>query len=338
MIYNGHFLSAMNPRRHLRLVRNCPTLSAALTRYLAEVSAKKKSHMQEQSVARIWMHSGLAGRNISRVTQHDLQHLRDEWLKTRKPGTVNRRLALLSHLYTVARKEWGYTWLANPVQLVTRPAVDDARDRRLFTRIRLNGLTPAECPRSELDWIIRATRSEALPTILRLASETAMRRSEIVMLRREQIDLTHGVVTLTDTKNGDTRYVPLSPFARDALRKWLAGRPMRGRIFNVTPGAMTRAFARARDRARRQYEALCHRHGRRPVRAYFVDLRLHDLRHEATTILSDVYPAHALAKVTGHRDTRMLLRYYNPRGRDLAQQLMRSKLGRWQTEQLRIAA
>lgn len=324
--------------RHLRLVRACPTLSAALDRYLVEVSARKKSHLQEQSVARIWMRSGLAGRNLARITQHDLQRLRDEWLKTRKPGTVNRRLALLSHLYTVARKEWGYTWLANPVQLVTRPVVDDARDRRLFTRIRLNGLTPTECPRSELEWIIRATRSETLPTILTLATETAMRRSEIVMLRREQINLTHGVVTLVDTKNGDTRYVPLSPFARDALRKWLAWRPMRGRIFAVTAGAMTRAFARARDRARRQYETLCHKHGRRPVRAYFVDLRLHDLRHEATSVLAEVFPAHKLQKVTGHRDSRMLGRYYHPRGRDLAQELMRSKLGRWQTEQLRLAA
>ena len=27
---------------------------------------------------------------------------------------------------------------------------------------------------------------------------------------------------------------------------------------------------------------------------------------------------HKLAKVTGHRDTRMLLRYYHPSGRDLA--------------------
>ncbi|MGS1116861.1 tyrosine-type recombinase/integrase [Castellaniella sp. UC4442_H9] len=328
----------MNDHRRLRLVRNCPTLAAALERYLADVSVRKKSHTQEQSVARIWLRTGLASRNLARITALDLQRLRDHWLSERKPGTVNRRLALLSHLYTVARKEWGLHWLANPVQLVTRPVVDDARDRRLFTRIRLNGLSPMECPRSELDWLIRATRSEALPTILRLASETAMRRSEIVMLRREQIDLTHGVVTLVDTKNGDTRYVPLSPFARDALRKWLAGRPMRGRVFNVTPGAATRAFARARDRARGQYEVLCKQHGRRPVRAYFVDLRLHDLRHEATTILSDVYPAHALAKVTGHRDTRMLLRYYNPRGRDLAQQLMRSKLGRWQSEQLRLAA
>lgn len=328
----------MNDRRRLRLVRNLPTLAQALERYLAEVSARKKSHLQEQSVANIWRHTSLASRNLARITALDLQRLRDEWLVDRAPGTVNRRLALISHLYTVARKEWGYSWLANPVQLVTRPVVDDARDRRLFTRIRLNGLDAIDCPRSELEWIIRATRSDTLPTILRLAVETGMRRSEIVMLRREQIDLTHGVVTLTDTKNGDTRYVPLSPFARDALRRWLAGRPMRGRIFSVTAGAMTRAFARARDRARRQYEALCKQHGRRPVRAYFVDLRLHDLRHEATSVLAEVFPAHKLQKVTGHRDSRMLGRYYHPRGRDLAQELMRSKLGRWQSEQLRLAA
>lgn len=325
-------------QRQRRLSRACPTLAVALERYLSEVSVRKKSHMQEQSVARVWLRTALTTRNLARITGYDLQRLRDEWLQDKKPGTVNRRLALISHLYTVARKEWGLHWLANPTQLVTRPAVDDARDRRLFTRIRLNGLSSAECPASELDWIRRATRSEALPTILTLAKETAMRRSEIVLLRREKIDLTYGVVTLTDTKNGDTRYVPLSPFARDALRKWLVGRPMRGRIFDVTPGAMTRAFARARERARQRYEALCRKHGRRPVQAYFIDLRLHDLRHEATTVLSDVYPAHKLAKVTGHHDSKMLMRYYHPHGRDLAQELMRSKLGRWQTEQLRQAA
>ena len=65
--------------RQLRLVRACPTLSAALDRYLTEVSAKKKSHLQEKSVARIWMRSGLAGRNLARVTQHDLQRLRERY-------------------------------------------------------------------------------------------------------------------------------------------------------------------------------------------------------------------------------------------------------------------
>lgn len=327
----------MNTRQR-RLFRSCPTLSQALDRYLREVSVKKKSGYQERSIAKAWKSTIIASRNLSRITVYDLRNLRDQWLKDRKPATVVRRLALISHLYTVVRKEWGFHWLANPVELVTRPTVDDARDRRLFTRIRLNGLSPDECPRSELDWIIRSTKSECLPTILILARETAMRRSEIVTLKRENIDMAHGIVTLTETKNGDTRYVPLTPFAKDALRKWLVGRPMRGRIFVVTPGAMTRAFGRARVRARANYETLCKQHGRQPVAAYFQDLRIHDLRHEATSVLSDVYQSNKLARVTGHHDPKTLLRYDNPHGRDLVRILVRSKLWRWQTEQLKLAA
>lgn len=325
-------------RRQRRLDRSCPTLAQALDRYLVEVSIKKKSGYQEQSIAKAWRATLLINRSLARITAHDLKRLRDEWLTDRKPATVNRRLALLSHVYTVARKEWGLHRLANPVQLVSRPAVADARDRRLFTHIRLYGVSTDECPRNELEWIKHHTRSESLPTIITLAVETGMRRSEIVMLTREQIDLTHGVVTLYDTKNGDSRYVPLSPFAKDALRTWLAGKPLRGRIFDITPGAVSKAFARARERARRAYVALCRKYGRRPVHAYFADLRFHDLRHESTSRLADVFPAHELAKVTGHRDTRMLQRYFHPRGRDLAQKLSRSKLGRWQAEQLRMTA
>ncbi len=328
----------MNASRQRRLSRSCPTLAEAMERYLLEVSTLKKSAYQERSLVRAWTGTLLAGRNLARITQQDLQRIRDDWMQERAPATVNRRMALLSHLFTVARKDWGYSWLANPVQLVRRPAVNDARDRRLFTQIRLYGVSPEECPRSEIDWILKHTRSECLPTIVALAVETGMRRSEIVTLTREQIDLTHGVITLQDTKNGDTRYVPLTPFARDALRKWLVGKPLRGRIFDVSAGSVSRAFARARERARRAYSALCRQYGRRPVRAYFLDLRLHDLRHEATSRLADVFPAHELAKVTGHRDTRMLQRYFHPRGRDLAQKLMRSKLGRTQAEQLRLAA
>jgi len=47
----------------------------------------------------------------------------------------------------------------------------------------------------------------------------------------------------------------------------------------------------------------------------------HDLRHEATTRLADKFALHELAKITGHRDTRMLLRYYHPRAEDLAKRL-----------------
>ncbi|CAN0622117.1 Integrase [Burkholderia multivorans] len=320
----------------IRLRRpSAPTLSAALDRYLAEVSSLKKGAAGEQSIARSWRATNIAGRPIDRVRNTDLIAIRDEWAKTKVAATVVRRLAMLSHLYTVARKEWGWTELANPVQLVRRPTVNDARDRRLYTQIRLRGVSEENCPRNELDWILRATESPELPTIAMLASESAMRRAEICGIRREHVDLLHGVVHLPDTKNGTARDVPLTPWARETLRAFLAGKPLRGPIFSVSPGAVTRAFIRACRRARAQYEDLCRQHGRRPHPAYFRDLRLHDLRHEATSTLAPIFELHEIAKLTGHKDTRMLLRYYHPDGRDLARKLARSPLGRKQTTRIK---
>lgn len=43
--------------------------------------------------------------------------------------------------------------------------------------------------------------------------------------------------------------------------------------------------------------------------------------HEATSRLAEVFPIHELAKITGHKDTRMLLRYYHPKAEELAKKL-----------------
>jgi len=51
--------------------------------------------------------------------------------------------------------------------------------------------------------------------------------------------------------------------------------------------------------------------------------------------LADVFEMHKLAKVSGHKDTRMLLRYYHPRGWELARTLAKSPLGRRQLEAIR---
>ncbi len=61
--------------------------------------------------------------------------------------------------------------------------------------------------------------------------------------------------------------------------------------------------------------------GIEPDTDFLVDLHPHDLRHEATTRLADKFAMHELAKITGHRDTRMLLRYYHPSAEDLAKRL-----------------
>lgn len=312
-----------------------PTLSDSLARYLAEISPRKKGTATDVSIAARWLETRLANRRLASITDTDISDIANAWLKDLAPATVVRRLALVSHLYTVARKTWKYRTLVNPLQFVDRPAVNDARERRLYDNIRLRGVPETECPRSEIEWLIRSTTSAELPTIMVLAAESGMRRSELVVTaKRERIDLAHGVIYLDDTKNGQRRAVPLTPWALAWLKHYLIGKPSRGRIFSISPSSATRAFARARRRARRDYEAMCARYGRTPKPEYFADLRLHDLRHEATTRLAEVYDMHKLAKVTGHRDTRMLLRYYHPSGRDLAKELARSDLGRRQRARL----
>lgn len=313
-----------------------PTLTDAINRYLIEISEHKKGRATDHSQARTWCATSLATRPVTRIKNTDLIALRDAWLKTLAPATVVRRLAFLSHVFTVLRKDWGWPDLANPAELVRRPTVANSRDRRLYTNIRLRGISQAECPRHELDWLIAATRSKELATIMTLAAETAMRRSEICGLQRQYVWLRELSVFLPDTKNGAARVVPLSPWAYEALRQHLAGKSTaRGPVFEMSPDAVSRAFSRTRKRARRNYEGLCKKYNRRPHPEYFQDLRFHDLRHEATSLLAPIFGVHELAAIIGNRDTRMVMRYYHPTGRELARKIAKSARGRAQSARIR---
>lgn len=204
--------------------------------------------------------------------------------------------------------------LINPVEIIRKPQPKNARTRRIAEKsLPMNGTLA-----SELDLIKAASESPFLPAIIDLAVETAMRRDEIAYLRWEHIDLKKRVAHLPDTKNGNSRDVPLSPKATDLLK----GLPRIGeRPFDVRADAITRAFIRARDRAREQYEASCKVTNREPDNRFLVDLRFHDLRHEATSRLAAIFPLHELTRITGHKDPRMLMRYYHPKASDLAKKL-----------------
>ncbi|RIV63262.1 site-specific integrase [Burkholderia pseudomallei] len=186
----------------------------------------------------------------------------------------------------------------------------------------------------ELERVIAASSSALLPAIIRLAVETAMRRGEIVSLQWENVDLKRRVAHLPATKNGDARDVPLSPRAIAVLQdlkhncdeaKDAPGCEGLGddgtSVFKIRGDAVTRAFERAVARARKLYLEECREAGRRPDGRFLTDLRFHDLRHEATSRLASVFPMHELTKITGHKDPRMLMRYYHPHAEELAKRL-----------------
>jgi integrase len=161
--------------------------------------------------------------------------------------------------------------------------------------------------------------------------ETAMRRSEITGLLRTNVNLDKRVALLPMTKNGSARGVPLSSKAVEILES-LDERDD-GRCFKSRPDSITKAFADAIADARSAYtEGLCLHLKQKKLSQdkidkrisddpFLMDLRFHDLRHEATSRLAEIFPLHELTKITGHQDTRMLMRYYHPRTEDLAKKL-----------------
>ncbi|MDH0306687.1 site-specific integrase [Aeromonas caviae] len=302
-------------------------LYEALCRYETEVVPNKKGAVQELSLISIYKKLPLASRTLASIRGADVAKLRDEWLKEYQPATVLRRLALLSHVFNMARKEWGMESLSNPLELIRKPQADNARTRRIAA-----SEAPESCPQThdeeseqrasegEIERIIAASGSRFLPSLIVLALETAMRRSELVSLRWEHIDLERRVAHLPSTKNGSARDVPLSTRAVIILQSMEV--TATGRVFDIRADAVTRAFERAVQRARQTYELECKAQGVIPATNFLSDLRFHDLRHEATSCLAEIFPMHELTKITGHKDPRMLIRYYHPRAEDLAKKLI----------------
>lgn len=226
----------------------------------------------------------------------DLSGLRrDKRLKKVAPATCRNDLALISHLFTIAAKEWGLA-VTNPIKNMRLPSTkNNGRQRRLEgdeEQRLLNALADSGAGARANHWML---------PLVQIALETAMRQSELLSLYWSDINLTKAVIRLGDTKNGTTRDVPLSKrtiAVLEALPRYVTGQ-----VFPITASAVKQAFSRA-----------C-------VRAALNNFRFHDLRHEATSRLAEKLALHELMKVTGHKDTRMLARYYHPRAEDLAKKL-----------------
>jgi integrase len=253
-------------------------------RYKAEVTPRKKGADQERYVLLALVGSKLAEFSPGTLTPAAVREWRDQRLREVAPATVNRGMAVLSHVIEHSRKEWGIGLPTNPVSEVSRPKNARGRDRRLRGDEEARLL--AACGGG------RAGGAAYLREVVTLAIETAMRRSELLALRWEDIDLERATARLHDSKNGEARTVPLSQRARGLLR---AMRPAAG-TGRVWPEATGTGILQAFRRVTR--------------RAGLPDLRFHDLRHEAASrFFEKGLNVMEAASVTGHKDLRMLKRY-----------------------------
>lgn len=268
------------------------TLGELIERYLVEVTPKMKGAVEDTIRLKAIMRRSIAKLSMTNLSASRIAAYRDERLNEVSAGTVIRELAYLSAIINHARREWGIN-VPNPVQMVRKPPSPQARSR-VLTEVEIAKLLQALEPQGR--------RSHWTKPAVQLALETAMRRGELLSLRWENIDLHARTAFLPDTKNGDSRTVPISTAAVQVLEA--LPRHISGIVIPVKFFSLDAAFKRA-----------CKRAG-------LDEIRFHDLRRTAITRMAEKLPnVIELAAVSGHKSLMILKQYYRPSATELALKL-----------------
>jgi integrase len=260
-----------------------------LQKYLNDVAPQMRSADSQAIRVRKLMKHPIAEVNMAQLSPKHIADYRDERLKMNKPNTVIRELAILSSIINHARREWALN-ITNPVTMIKKPSSTQGRDRIL---------NDEECGRLfiELEKI-----SPWYKPLVEFALETAMRRGEIMSLLWANINFEKSVAFLPITKNGDSRYVPLSSKAIRIIKSLPRG--IDGRVFPLNKGTVSILFLRAVRRAKVE------------------DFHFHDLRHTAITRFASIFSnPMEIAAISGHKSLSMLKRYTHFKAEDLVKKL-----------------
>jgi len=278
---------------------------------------------------------------FARVQTTDVEDYVRDRLEVVMPATVDRELDLIAAICNVAINVWKIRVAENPMVGVRRPRYFNERNRRLKigeecrlleaareedrlrsidlqleslmieARQTAAGIKNARDRKQYIREALEAHRPQAAASYLHVPLfevfiqfqlMTAARRGETLGLTWSDIDLEAQTAFLAETKNGRARTLPL----RADLVELLMDLPRSdNRVFPIRVDALKHAWTRI------------------TARAGVDDLHIHDLRHEAISRVAEVgaFSLVDLQAFSGHRDTRMLLRYSHLCATQLADRL-----------------
>lgn len=269
------------------------TFTDVVKRYEVEFSRKKRGYAVERYRLNTITQSCLGKLSPTQVTGPQIARFRDARLKLAGNATVRRELGLLRHILEVARLEWGLPYHVNPVDQIQKPQPPQGRTRRLL-----------EEEEAKLLLALQRCRNAEVPTMVRLAIETGMRRGEIVKLLWCDVNIQSRTALLRETKNGEDRMVPLTSVAIRILQEQAACRGTEGRVFSTTASGLQQSWERA------------------VKRSGLPDLHFHDLRHEAISrFFERGLSVPEVALISGHKTPSMLFRYTHLKAAAVAQKL-----------------
>lgn len=264
------------------------TLGQVFAKYAEEVSPGKDGYRWEAVRLAKFQRDPLSDIALKDLRPAHFADWRDKRLREVAPASVAREMQLMSAVMTRAKKEWQFV-PQNPLEDVRKPPKPAPRTR-----------LPTAAEVERLGYVAGSdlvfAQARAYHAFL-FACETAMRAGEIVGLHWSAIS--GNVAHLGKTKNGFARDVPLSKAALSLLDAL----PRTDPVFNITSNQLDSLWRKVMKKAAVD------------------DLVFHDSRHLAITRLARKLDVMDLARMTGHRDLKSLLGYYNAAPSDIADRL-----------------
>jgi integrase len=294
MIEGRHFKNAAARRR---------TLAEAIDKYIAEELPKKKSGENHRS-ALPWWKEHIGNLKLADVTPDVVAAQKNKLANSsytrakpkskrsvvkdgeaaqfkRSPATVNRFLACLSHVFTIAIKEWRWANV-NPCAAVRKFKEGKGRVRTLSDKERKKLLAVT-------------VKDPVLHTFVVIALSTACRAGELLKLTWADVDFEGEQLLFRDTKNTEPRTAWLHGDALRLLKAYAKARRLdTERVFaNSTVGPYEYG---------KPFNAACEEAG-------IEEFRFHDLRHTAATELARLGSSEQQLRAIGGWKSGVVKRY-----------------------------
>jgi integrase len=257
-------------------------------KYLKEHSESKKSYYTDIKIVGL-LKKVFGGKCLHEITALEIQEFKVKRAAEVSPATVNRALAVLKSMFNRAI-EWDKA-TENPCKRVKMLKENNKR-LRFLEKEEIGRLLGAI---DELMLINKHDQYIHLKPIIIVALNTGMRKGEILGLKWRDIDIQRKTIHLSDTKNGDDRYVPMN----DIVIKTII----------AVPKNKDSAYIFCNQRGE-PYGDIKKSYLSAVKKAGIIDFHFHDLRHTfASQLVMAGVDLNTVRDLLGHKSLEMTLRY-----------------------------
>jgi integrase len=275
-----------DPAGQKQVKKAIPTYASLAEQHLAHARTYQKRPDNTEAVLRRHILPRWSKLRLDEISpQAVAQWLAEKDAEGLKPATVEKIRATFGRSFSLGNR-WNIPGAAtNPVQGISRPRFNNARQRYLSAE-------EAE----ELRIAVEHSSNPQLKFIVGLLLLTGARVGELLRAEWKDVDLARRAWFIPDTKTGKPRHVPLSTNAMNLIQQLPRFQDCQFLVPNPETKRPFVSIKRAWQTAR--------------ATAGLKDVTIHDLRHTSASLMVnsgvDIY---TVGKILGHSDYKSTMRY-----------------------------